>query len=318
MAVADVDAPVPAPGLALVYPTYAGLCGTDLHIYQGEHPRAQPGLVIGHEIVGHTALPPGAGDATGAEDRAGTAVFVNPLISCGTCETCLRGHSHVCDKLRLFGIDANGGAAEVLAVPPAHLVPLPATLDLRLAAMIEPLAVAVRAVRRGGVGTGDRVHVVGAGPIGLLVATCARLNGTSVVTVSEMAARRGEMAASLGFRVVGSEARNRSAEVVFDCTGHPSASPTVLEWAATGGTIVTVGAYPGVVGVNLQDMMFRELRMVGTRVYSPEDVSAAIALISAGSVDFSLFITSVVPLDQGPEAITRLRSGEELKVLLEI
>jgi 2-desacetyl-2-hydroxyethyl bacteriochlorophyllide A dehydrogenase len=305
---AEVAEPTPAPGWALVEPAYVGLCGTDLHICAGEHPRARPGLVIGHEIVGRLAAPCG-------ELEAGTAVFVNPLLSCGTCLACRRGRSHVCERLGLIGIDANGGAAELLGAPADHLLALPAALDLRRAALVEPLAVAVRAVRRGGSVLGDRVHVVGAGPIGLLVAECARAAGASV-TMSEPVARRAEAAANFGFQLEDVSAQSHSADVVFDCTGHPSVAPTVLAWAAAGGTVVTVGMYPGVAGVNLQDLMFRELKLVGTRVYTRDDVNAAVALIADGAVDVERVITDILPLSEGGNAIAHLRAGAELKVLV--
>jgi threonine dehydrogenase-like Zn-dependent dehydrogenase len=306
----EVAAPAPGPGWALVEPAYVGLCGTDLHICAGEHPRARPGIVIGHEIVGRLSAACG-----GLE--AGTAVFVNPLLSCGTCRACRRGRSHVCEQLRLIGIDINGGAAELVAAPADHLLPLPATLDLRSAALVEPVAVAVRAVRRGGLSLGERVHVIGAGPIGLLVGTCARVAGASSVTLSEPVARRAEAAAAFGFELVDVSAQDRSADVVFDCTGHPSVSPTVLGWAATGGTVVTVGTYPGVVGTNLQDLLFRELKMVGTRVYTPDDVAAAVALVAQGAIDVARLITGVLPLSEGGHAIAQLRAGGELKVLVQ-
>lgn len=306
---ADAPAPSLVPGWVLVEPAYVGLCGTDLHICQGEHPRARPGLVIGHEIVGRLV------EASGDLD-AGTAVFVNPLLPCGTCQACRRGRSHVCERLRLIGIDVDGGAAEMVAVPVDHLVPLPESLDLQRAALIEPVAVAVHALRRGEIRFGDRAHVIGAGPIGLLVASCAHLAGARAVTVSEPLRARAEAAASLGFALVDVAAQDRAADVVFDCTGHPSVSPTVLGWAAAGGTVVAVGTYPGVVGVNLQDVTFRELRIIGTRVYTEDDIAAAVELTAQGAIDVSRIITNILPLEEGGNAIARLQAGTELKVLI--
>ncbi len=256
---AQVAPPTQYPGWALVEMSYVGLCGTDLHICAGEHPRAKPGLVIGHEFVGRVV------DAVG-EIAAGTAVLVNPLLPCGKCRPCHDDRPNACEGLEFLGIDRDGGAADYAAVPSDHLVALPASLDLKLAAVVEPLAVAVHAVRRGAVAAGRQVHVVGAGPIGLFVACCARLQGGSV-TVSEPSSGRAAVAADLGFELIDGPAADRRADVVFDCTGHSSVSPTVLQWAATGGVVVTVGAYPGVVGVDLQELMFRELTMIGARAH---------------------------------------------------
>ncbi len=306
----DVSPPVPADGWSLVEMAYTGLCGTDLHICAGEHPRAKPGLVIGHEVVGRLV------DAVG-HMAAGAPVFVNPLLPCGTCRSCCGGNANVCERIGLLGIDRDGGAAELFVAPSAHLVALPSSLNLRSAALVEPVAVAVHAVRRAALTSGQRVHVVGAGPIGLLVASCARLEALSGLTVSEPSPERASVAAGLGFDLLDIAAAERSADVVFDCTGHPAAAPSVLAWAATGGTVVTVGAYPGVVGVDLQDLMFRELTIVGARTYTPDDVGNAITLVERGAVDAPQLTSAVMRLEEGPRAIERLRAGRAVKVLLE-
>jgi (R,R)-butanediol dehydrogenase / meso-butanediol dehydrogenase / diacetyl reductase len=308
VAVTQVAAPSPPPGWALVQMSYAGLCGTDLHICAGEHPRAKPGLVIGHEFVGRLV------DAAG-EIAAGTPVFVNPLLPCRECHACHDGRPNACERLEFLGIDRDGGAAEYAAVPCVNLVALPSSLDLELAAVVEPLAVAVHAVRRGAVEAGRQVHVVGGGPIGVLVACCARLQGGSV-TVSEPASGRAAVASELGFELISGPGADRRADVVFDCTGYPSVSPTILQWAATGGVVVTVGAYPGVVGVDLQELMFRELTMIGARAYTPAEVVVAVGLIARGAIDPVGLITEVLPLEAGPAAIEVLRSGRAVKVLL--
>lgn len=312
---ATVDPPSPEDGWSLVEMAYVGLCGTDLHICAGEHPRARPGLVIGHEVVGRLmestpALP------------AGAPVFVNPLLPCATCRLCRMGRPNVCEHLGFLGIDRNGGAAELFLAPTEQLVALPSSLELRLAALVEPVAVAVHAVHRGGPVSGRRVHVLGAGPIGLLVASCAQLAGASAVSISEPAPERAAAVTALGFdlaaatRTATPSVEDR-ADVVFDCTGHPAASPSVLRWAATGGTVVTVGSYPGVVGLDLQDVMFRELTVIGTRAYTPGDVAEAVALLGQGAIDASRFISDVMALTDGAVAIERLRAGGGLKVLLQ-
>ena len=304
----DVKPPEPRPGWALVDVAYAGLCGTDLHICRGDHPRALPGVVIGHEVVGRLR-----GPARGWP--AGTAVMVNPLLACGECRPCRNGSAHVCDRLGLLGIDAPGGAAECVAVPEDQLVPLPSGLDLRIAALIEPLAVAVRAIRRGGLRLGQRAHVIGAGPVGLLVASCARIGGAAEVTLSEPVARRAAVAADFGLRLAAEP--DQRADVVFDCTGHPAVAPDVLRWAATSGTVVTVGVYPGVVGVDLASVVLRELAIVGTRVYAPEDVAAAAELAARDPFGLGRLVTSVIGVDDGPRAIAQLAAGTELKILIE-
>lgn len=307
----EVARPRQERGRVVIDTAYVGICGTDLHIVDGTHPRAKPGLVLGHEVVGRIA-------SDSSEYAAGTAVLVNPLISDGTCAACQDGLAHLCDNLGLFGIDAPGGLAEQLSVPAAAAVPLPPGLDLRRAGVIEPVAVGVRAVRQSGLRLGQRVHILGAGPIGLVVAACARLAGAGEITVSEPASYRAQAARAAGYQVVDADGTSmrHGAQVVFDCTGHPAVSPTVTEWAATGGTIVTCGVYPGVSGLDLRDLLFRELRLVGTRVYTPSDIDTAINLMAGGRFDAGSIVTAVVPLPDAAEAIEALRSGQEIKVLV--
>jgi (R,R)-butanediol dehydrogenase/meso-butanediol dehydrogenase/diacetyl reductase len=319
VAVEEVPRPRAAEGEALVDVAFAGICGTDLHICAGEHPRAEAPLVLGHEFVGTLHA-----DADGFV--AGQPVAVEPLLNCGRCTPCRTGRSHVCERLRLIGIDVPGGVAEQVAVPVSRLIPLPDSLDLRPAAFVEPLAVAVHAVRRSGSGLGDPVMVAGAGPIGLAVACCARLAGAGAVFVSEPAAPRRRAAEELGFTTLDpkdpeSDLRARTggegASLVFDTAAHPAVAAHITSWTATGGRIVFVGTYGAPAALNLQDVVFRELETIGCRVYTRRDMETAVSLIADGRFDPAPFITSTVALSEAPTALEKLRSGDELKVLID-
>lgn len=319
VAVEEVPRPSAPEGWALVDVAFAGICGTDLHICAGEHPRAEAPLVLGHEFVGTLR-----DDADGL--AAGQSVAVEPLLNCGECTPCRTGRTHVCERLRLIGIDVAGGVAEQVAVPRSRLIPLPDDLDLRRAALVEPLAVTVHAVRRSGLTLGDPVMVAGAGPIGLAVASCARLAGAGTVYVSEVAEPRRRAAAELGFVVLdadepGEDLRERNggegATVVFDTAAHPAVAANITSWTATSGRIVFVGTYGVPTAVNLQEVVFRELEAVGCRVYTRGDMEAAVALIADGRFDPEPFITSVVALSEAPTALQKLRSGDEIKVLID-
>ena len=320
VAVEELPRPRPEPGWTVVDVAFAGICGTDLHICAGEHPRAQAPLILGHEFVGTLAAA-----ADGLD--AGRPVAVEPLLSCGTCTPCRTGRSHVCERLRLIGIDVPGGVAEQVAVPVERLIPLPSGLSLRRAALVEPLAVAVHAVRRSGIRLGDSVMVAGAGPIGLVVAACAQLAGGGPVFVSEPAPARRRVAEALGYTVLdagdpGADLRERTggegADVVFDGAGHPAVAADVASWTATSGRIVFVGIYGRPAALDLQDVAFRELSAVGCRVYTRADMEAAVALIAEGRFDPEPLFTSTVALADAPAALEKLRSGDELKVLLEV
>ncbi|HYY11044.1 MAG TPA: alcohol dehydrogenase catalytic domain-containing protein [Kineosporiaceae bacterium] len=299
----DVERPQARDGWAVVDVAYSGLCGTDLHICSGHHPRAVPGLVLGHELSGTLA--------------DGTRVVVNPLLSCGHCVTCLAGRPHTCANLRLLGIDAPGGAAEQVAVPVANLVPLPADADLTAAAFAEPLAVAVRAVRRSRLALGEDAVVVGAGPVGLAVALCARQAGAGRVLVVETAPARQEVAARLGLEVAGEHVPDAVAPVVFDCASHPAVAARLGALAAPAGRVVLVGVYPGLTPVDLQAVTFKELEVVGTRVYSRDDLVTAARMITSGAFDPRPLLTRTVTVDEAPAAIDALASGRDVKVLVQ-
>jgi (R,R)-butanediol dehydrogenase/meso-butanediol dehydrogenase/diacetyl reductase len=304
----DVPRPELRDGWVRVDVAHTGLCGTDLHIVAGEHPRARPGLVLGHEISG--TLADAAGDLA-----AGTPVVVNPLLSCGHCATCLAGRPHTCANLALLGIDAPGGAAEQVLVPEGSLVPLPGGIDLALAAFAEPLAVAVRAVRRSRLTLGEDVLVVGAGPVGLAVALCARQAGAGRVCVVERAPARRQVASGLGLEVT-QDAPDAAAPVVFDCAAHPAVAAGLAALAAPGGRVVLVGVYPGLTPLDLQAVTFKELEVIGTRVYARDDLATAARMIATGAFDPAPLLTRTVGLDEAPAAIADLPSGDDVKVLV--
>jgi (R,R)-butanediol dehydrogenase / meso-butanediol dehydrogenase / diacetyl reductase len=307
--VAEHPRPLAGPGQVLVDVAYCGLCGTDLHICAGEHPRARPGIVLGHELSGRLHE-----DAAGLP--AGTKVVVDPLLPCGTCRTCLGGRPHTCATLRLLGIDVPGGAAEQVAVPADRVIPVPDGADLRRLAFAEPLGVAVRAVRRSGLALGEEVAVAGAGPIGLAVAACARLTGAGRVLVAEPVPGRRRLAAELGFDTAESLGTG-AADVVFDAAAHPAVAAGLADAVAPGGRVVLVGVYGDPAPVDLRALTFKEVTVLGTRVYSRDDLRTATAMVADGRFDPGPLITRTVPLADAASAVDDLRGGREVKVLLE-
>ena len=308
--VEDVANPASRHSFAIIDIAFAGICGTDLHICANHHPRAKPGLILGHEMVGWIA-------ERGKVLPKGTAVFINPLISCGSCPPCIKGLIHVCEELGLYGIDQPGGLAEQVSVPESALIEIPNSLDMKTAALIEPLAVNIRALHRSGMKAGDRVHILGAGPIGLLMAMVAKYFGAGAITMSEPNVARVQRAANLGFEIYSGKP-DRRADVLFDCTGHPLVSETITQWTATGGKIMVVGVYPGVVGFDLRDINFREIDVFSTRVYTIADIKESISVLTEGAIaGVTAIISSVVPLTAGPEAIAQLKTGHEMKVLVQ-
>lgn len=310
VAVRDVASPEPSKGHVVVETAWCGICGSDLHIVAGEHPRARPGIVLGHEVVGVVAE-----SAPGFD--AGEPVVVNPMLACGVCDACERGYTHACPHMVAVGVDIPGGLAERVAVPASALRRLPAGLDLQRAVLVEPLAVAVRAVRLGQIVLGDRVHVLGAGPIGRLVAMCAAAAGAGRLTIGENAPGRRASAAEAGLELL-DEPDDDGAAVVFDTTGHPSVAEALTRWARVGARIVVVAAYaPGPVGVNLLDVMLKELIVLGSRVYTWSDIDAAIELLARERIDVDGLVSRVVGLDDVGDALARLQAGTEVKVVVD-
>lgn len=311
VAVRPVAVPESRPGWVAVDVAYAGICGSDLHIAAGEHVRARPGIVLGHEFVGRLAEP--YGDAP-----AGHPVFVNPTVHCGVCDACLAGRTNVCRTLTLVGIDYPGGIAPRTVVPGYGIYPLPVDVDLVTAAMIEPLAVAVRAVRRSGLAVGNTAHVLGGGPIGCLVSLVAVAAGATV-TMSEPSESRRKYATDLGLTIVESpEDLGSGADVVFDASGQSAVAGELLRWVRVAGTAVIVGAYkPGLHGVDLLSVMFAETTIIGTRIYSRSDIEAAIDLVTTGRLDAHRLISRIFPLNDAVAALDSLRRGEGMKVLIE-
>ncbi|SHH34087.1 2-desacetyl-2-hydroxyethyl bacteriochlorophyllide A dehydrogenase [Jatrophihabitans endophyticus] len=309
-AVRDVPALEPRDGWVRVDVAVAGLCGSDLHVLAGEHVRARPGIVLGHEFAGRLA------EAT-TDLPAGTPVFVDPQVRCGRCDACRRGLRTVCAALTAVGIDYPGAASPQTLVPVENVYALPPSLELTRAGLVEPVAVAVRAVRRSGLGPGDRVHVVGAGPIGCLVGLVAQRAGADV-TVAEPAPARADAAAALGLRTVDPADRRPEHDVVLDATGTPRVSASVCDWVRPGGTLVVVGAYPPQPPpFDLLRVMFAELTVLGTRIYDHEDIHAAIELLDRDPGRVPDVVTRTVPLADAVAAVADLRAGRAMKILLD-
>jgi len=301
--VREINRPTPGPGEALVQVAYGGICGTDLMIYLGKHPRAKAPLVMCHEFSGVVV------QAVAGSVPEGTRVAINPLISCGKCYACRHGIPHVCEKLGLVGIDQDGGFAEYVAVPAYMLKPFADALPQVQAALVEPLAVAVHAVRVSDLKVGDITAVLGAGPIGIMTAQVARLAGARQVFVSERSPKRLEIARDLGFNVVDASQESVvdavmdatagvGVPVVFETAGVQPTLNDAARLARIGGQILQVGIPKSPPTVDLTTLLFREVRRTPIRVYRDEDVELAVAIAGTGSLDLVKPVTHVLPLEE--------------------
>jgi (R,R)-butanediol dehydrogenase/meso-butanediol dehydrogenase/diacetyl reductase len=318
----DVPAPERSGGDVLVRPTYVGICGTDLHLWHGEMTAVRPPVVVGHEIVGVVAEDGPGGFAVG--DR----VAVEPLLKCGACRACREGFGHVCRRLRVQGVHADGGAAESMPVSPDRLHRIPDGLAWEVAAVTEPTAVAVHMLRRVGMELGDVVLVLGGGPIGYLVASVARAAGAGRVLVSEVSPYRIERCRQAGLEVVDAAADDpvqvirdltdgEGADVVVEAAGHPATVAASIQAARVHGTILIGGIGGAPPPVDLTTSVFKELTLVASRVYESRDMDTALALLAAGAVDAKTLVTRVVLLEDAVAGgFEPLQRGAEMKVLL--
>ena len=321
-----VEVPVPkaAAGEALLRVRRVGICGTDLHIFQGhlDH-RVPKGGVIGHETFAEVVDAPG-----GSGFAAGDRVVVEPVLSCGACRACRMGAYYLCRQLRVLGVDANGGMQEYWPVPVDRLLHVPASLNDDQAAVIEPLAVATHDVDRAGVKRGDRVLVFGGGPIGTLIALVARGRGADIA-VAEVNPFRIDMLETLGLTTVGPDidperfvaswTEGDGVDVAFEVTGNPAAARLVTDVVRVWGTVSIVAIHAEPIPINLYRMFERELTLQGARLYARRDWEEAIRLAASGAVPLTPLVTRTIPLDQLQDGMQQaLAGGPVMKILVDV
>jgi (R,R)-butanediol dehydrogenase/meso-butanediol dehydrogenase/diacetyl reductase len=323
--VSDGERVDPGPGEVRVDVAYTGICGTDLHIYHGDmNSRIPAPMVIGHEVSGTVAdVGPGVpGVAVG--DR----VTAMPLRWCDRCPACTAGNRYLCHRLDFIGIDSPGAMQASWTVPAGILIPLPAGLSLRDAALVEPTAVAVHDVRRAELAPGERVLVVGGGPVGLLIACVARSAGADV-RLAEVNAERRALAARLGLTTVDPTGEDvpavvedwtsgAGADVTFEVSGAAAGVSLAVDTLRVRGRLVLVAIHPKPREVSLHRFFWRELTLLGARLYERTDFDRAIELIAAGEVPVAALISRVDPLEAVTDAFRALESGGGLmKVLID-
>ncbi|MGC5031397.1 zinc-dependent alcohol dehydrogenase [Micromonospora sp. DT229] len=314
----------PGAGQVRIEVAYTGICGTDLHIAHGAmDQRVRVPAVIGHEMSGRIAEV-----GAGVEGhRVGDPVTVMPLDWCGLCPACRAGHTHICHRLTFVGIDSPGAMQQSWTVPARLLVPLPEGLSLTHAALVEPTAVAVHDVRRSRLVAGEHAVVIGAGPVGLLIATVARATGAEV-TVLELDPRRRELAAEIGLSTVDPGTVDvvgylheitggAGAEVVYEVSGSAAGVRTATELLAVRGRLVVVAIHPTPREVDLHRIFWRELELIGVRVYEHADYVEAVRLVHGAQVPVDRLISRIVPLTEVAQAFEALAAGGDVKVLID-
>ncbi len=324
LVVKEVEKPSAGPGEAIIRVKWAGICGTDLAIYAGRLSRARPPLIPGHEFSGEIVEVPKE-NLWGL--REGDAVVAEPLLPCGRCHACRTGMYNVCENFAMVGVDAPGSFAEFVKVKARNVYRLPSNISMELASLTEPTAVALHTVQRSGMKVGDSVVILGGGPIGLLIAELARISGAAPIIISEISPYRTSLARNLGFEVVvpardelekrvKALTRGRGADVVFDAVGVPAAASQFTRTSRIGGRIVVVGLYKEPSPVDLKEVCFRELTIIGSRVYRYPDFEKVLDIIFKDSDRFSSIITEKMELDQIERGFRISSQGKAMKVLI--
>ncbi|WP_340374337.1 alcohol dehydrogenase catalytic domain-containing protein [Streptomyces sp. SS7] len=319
---APVESSPPGPGEVELAPAYVGICGTDLHIFHGDmDARVSTPAVLGHEMSGRVVRV-----GPGVEDWApGDAVTVMPLRWDDTCPACRAGHRHICQHLDFIGIDSPGAMQQRWTVPAATLIRLPDSLPLDRAALVEPTAVAVHDVARAGVRDGEKTVVVGGGPVGVLIALVARAVGAEVRVVEPSPHRR-RLAEELGLtawdpaddvsELVREWTGDAGAAVAFEVSGAAAGVTTAVDVLGVRGRLCLVAIHPSPRELNLHRFFWRELTLVGARLYDRHDFEKAVALVADGTIPAERLISKVVPLTQAPAAFEALEGGGDVMKIL--
>jgi L-gulonate 5-dehydrogenase len=303
--------PRPGPGEALITVEAAGLCAGDLYIYLGKNPYVSYPRIGGHEIVGRVA-------ALGLDTSGplvGTRVVVEPFIGCGHCYPCRVAKPNCCANLQIIGVHRDGGFAQSLTAPVDKLFPVPTGMSAYHASFTEPVAIGVQACRRGQVDAGDRVLILGAGPIGLALVEVARARGAEVF-ITDLATDRLATAATLGAATIPAGdgllaevlriTNGEGMPVVIEATGSSQAMEQTVDLVAAGGRIVIVGLVKKGVGITFPGLDFtrKEMTIVGSRA-STACFPESLALIASGRIRYP-DIGSRFDLEEAPDVFAQL------------
>jgi L-iditol 2-dehydrogenase len=328
--ITDLPNPAPGPGELLVQVAACGICGSDVHGYDGSSGRRIPPIVMGHEAAGRVA---GVGpQVTGWSE--GDRITFDSTIFCGTCRYCSRGEVNLCDHRQVLGVSCSdyrcaGAFAEYVVVPQRIVYRLPASLSFAEAAMLEAVAVAVHAVSLSRISPGDQALVLGAGMIGLLTLQALRAAGCSSVYVADVDASRLKLAKEVGatetLHATGDElvseilrlTNGAGVDVAVEAVGIDATVRAAVQSVRKGGTVTLVGNIAPEVTLPLQKAVTRQIRLQGSCA-SAGEYPQAIELVTSGAIQVKPLITAIAPLEDGPQWFERLHSREPnlMKVVL--
>lgn len=324
----DVKEPEPEPDQVIIRVARIGICGSDVHVFEGKHPLVSFPLIQGHEFSGFVAKVGSL--VTGFQE--GDLVTVEPAIGCGTCVRCQEGLFAQCEQLLFIGGALPGAGSDLFAVNARYAVKMPAGVDADDAAMTEPLAVAVHSVKRIESIQGKRVLVLGGGTIGNLTAQVARAMGAGRIILVDMIPFRTSLAEKLGFMTINPSQvasvedaaiemlNGERPEVAFECVGKEAPLNTCIRAVVRGGEVVVIGVYdhdPRTQMILVQD---KEISLLGSLMYTWQDYDTAVRLMQQEVVDLKLLQTHHFPFERWMEAYSMLleHPDQAVKVMVDL
>lgn len=324
------EVPVPEVGDydVLVKIQMIGICGSDIHVMHGKHAFTTYPVTQGHEVSGEiVAVGTQVSDLT-----IGQRVTIEPQVVCGTCHPCRHGKYNLCENLKVMGFQTTGTASTYFSVNQKRVTPLPQGMDFKDGAMIEPMAVAVHAIRRMGDVTGLNVAVIGAGPIGNLIAQTAKAKGAAKVMVTDISDFRIGLALKCGIDS-GYNTKNidfgtalvdsfgpDKADVIYDCAGTNQTIGDAIKHARKGSTIILVAVFADMASVDLAVLNDHELDLNTSMMYRHEDYVEAIKLVEAGKICLKPLQSKTFPFRQYQEAYKYIDNNQEqtMKVFIDV
>ena len=318
--------PEVSPDHAVLQIHSTGICGSDLFIVTGKNPRTPPPLIPGHETVGHiVALP--EGDNSGFQIGDRVVPFV-PMY-CGRCRQCRNGRFHQCEQLAILGCQTNGAFAEYISLPQSNLVPVPDDMTDAQAILVEPTSIAVHAVAVSNITVGENVVVVGAGPIGFLVAHVAREAGAARVILVDVADFRIDIARQAGFETLRGDdgalaqqildaTEGLGVDIVFECAAQNSSVGLFARTGTVDSRLVVVANFKHPTEIDLFQLMRKQQVIQLSFLASREDYDVAVSLLRRNRIPAALVGGTNVPFDQINRGFEIARSGKSMRVAIEI
>lgn len=323
----DVPVPEVKPDQIKVKMKRIGVCGSDIHVYHGKHPYTSYPVVQGHEVSAEVVEVGSQVNSVSVGDK----VTIQPQVVCGKCYPCTHGMYNVCEELKVMGFQTTGMASEYFVTDAKKAVKLPDDMSWDHGAMIEPLAVAVHAVRLAGDMTGKKAVVLGGGPIGNLVAQTIKAMGAEDVLLSELSQYRLETARKCGIKAVDVKKQDLleaietnfgkdRADYIFECVGISETMNQAIQYARKGSTIVVVGVFSDFGNINMGLVQDHELTLKGSAMYREEDYIKAIELVNKGLIEFDALITHHVPFQEYKRAyeIIDEQKDKAMKVIIDM